>query len=206
VLNAGLGVANSGLNAALGNTSTSSATLVQTTTINDALNTVDGPQIAHNGGGASNISRGTGKVGTGNATATGNQSETDFVQAAAAQAQGGDPAFATLASGTTNAGLGLANTGINLGLGNNSTNTATLTQTADGSGIVDNEGEVRNESDGTAIIGNPDCFPEAGPGQPGGPAGLPKTGGELEVEAALGLMLLLLGFGLRRKSQELARS
>jgi LPXTG-motif cell wall-anchored protein len=33
-----------------------------------------------------------------------------------------------------------------------------------------------------------------------GVASLPKTGGSLETEAALGLMLLLAGFGLRRKS------
>jgi LPXTG-motif cell wall-anchored protein len=58
------------------------------------------------------------------------------------------------------------------------------------------------------VIGNPeDCLDEKAPPAeqpPGGPGGLPRTGAELEVQAAVGLMLLLLGFGLARRSKRVA--
>ena len=83
VLNAGLGVANTGLNAAIGNSSENDAQFEQESVINDALLTpVDGPQVAHNGGTAANTSAGTALVASGNASGTGNQSTTDFIQAA----------------------------------------------------------------------------------------------------------------------------
>jgi hypothetical protein len=200
VLNAGLGVANSGLNLGIGNISNNTATLTQTTTIDDALLglPVVGPQVANNGGGATNTSAGTGKVGTGKATAIGNDSETTFAQAAAVDST---LALPTLVGGTANVGAGIANAGLNLGVGNASTNTATLTQTADGGGIVSNQGEATNQSDGTAIIGDPNCEVPGSP-TPDVP-GLPKTGGPIEVEAAVALMLLLLGFGIRRTAQRL---
>ena len=88
---------------------------------------------------------------------------------------------------------------------------ATLVQAADGSGLVSNDGTASNDSDGTATIGNPDCDTPTEtpgtpgtPGMPGGSHGLPRTGGPIEVEAAIALMLLLVGFGLRRKGQSLA--
>jgi hypothetical protein len=200
VLNAGAALANSGLNAALGNISQNEATNTQIDTINDGLppgGGVVGPQIVHSGGGATNASNGTGKVGTGKATATGNLSATNQIQAAGANS---DLAVATLAGGTSNTGLGLANSGLNLGIGNASVNSATLTQTADGAGLVSSEGTASNVSDGSGLVGNPDCLVPGAPGVPGlpGTSSLPKTGGPLEVEAALGLMLLLAGFGLRR--------
>ena len=211
VLNEGVGLANSGLNLALGNISQNTASATQTSTINAALagGGVFGPQIAHNGGGATNAANGTGKVGTGNATATGNLSTTNFVQAAAADT---DFAVANITGGTTNTGTGLANSGINLGIGNASVNDATLVQNADGAGVVANDGTAANDSDGFGGIGNPNCdVPPAAPGVPGLPgvstpkgAELPHTGAPIEVEAAIGLMLLLVGFGLRRKGQALA--
>jgi hypothetical protein len=206
VLNAGLGVANSGLNLAIGNFSDNTATTIQDADIDDALpfGGIFGDQIASNGGGARNTSNGVGKVGSGNASGTGNQSSTNFVQAAAAS---GPLSIATLTGGTANVGAGIANAGLNLGIGNLSVNDATLEQDAEGAGIVSNQGEATNDSDGTAIIGNPDCdVPTETPGTPGKPGapGLPKTGGALEVEAAVALMLLLLGFGLKRKGSALA--
>jgi hypothetical protein len=202
VLNAGVGLANSGLNAAVGNLSQNSATALQTNTIDAGLpqtGGIVGPQVVHTGGGATNASNGTGKVGTGKATATGNLSATNLTQAAAADS---DFAVSILAGGTSNTGLGLANSGLNLGIGNASVNSATLTQTADGAGLVSSEGTASNVSDGSGLVGNPDCLVPGAPGTPTptpGGASLPKTGGPLEVEAALGLMLLLAGFGLRRK-------
>jgi hypothetical protein len=216
VVNAGLGIANSGLNLALGNISDNTATADQDAIINDAvLGTIVGPQVANNGGGATNSSKGTAVVGSGNASGTGNLSTTDMVQAAAVDS---DLAFANITGSTTNAGFGLANSGLNLGIGNDSTNVATLTQTADGAGVVSNQGTAANDSDGTALI-NPDaCLEdkvtpptvkppveeeEKVPGKPGAGA-LPRTGGAIEAQAAIALMLLLAGFGLRRKGQRLA--
>jgi hypothetical protein len=209
VLNAGLGLANSGLNLAVGNVSDNTASSLQTSIIDDGLvDPVVGPQIAHDGGGASNTSDGAAFVGSGNASATGNLSTTNLVQAATVDP---DFAVATLAAGTTNTGLGLANSGTNVGIGNASTNTARLTQAADGAGIVSNDGTAENRSDGTATIGNPNAEAPGVPGVPGGPGAttpgastLPKTGGPLEAEALFGLMLLLAGFGLRRKGTSLA--
>jgi hypothetical protein len=202
VLNAGIGVANSGLNLALGNISTNTATAVQTSTINDAVLTtpITTSQVANNGGGASNTSDGAGKVGTGNATGTGNESTTTLAQAADVDSQ---LSISAVNGGTSNVGLGLANAGLNLGVGNASTNSATLVQTADGSGIVSNQGEATNDSDGTATIGNPDCGPSTGEETPG-ETGLPRTGGPIAYEAALALSLLLLGFGIRRTAQRLS--
>jgi hypothetical protein len=208
VVNAGLGLANSGLNLSLGNISQNTATATQNSTINDGLlplAPIALAQTAHNGGGATNSSAGTGLVASGNATGTGNQSTTNFAQAADVDS---DLAVSTIAGGTTNAGLGLANAGLNLGVGNASTNDATLIQNADGAGIVSNDGTASNDSDGTAIIGNPEDCGDT-PTTPGttpkpGVEGLPRTGGPLEVEAAIALMLLLVGFGLRRKGQSLA--
>jgi LPXTG-motif cell wall-anchored protein len=210
VLNAGVALANSGLNLAVGNVSHNTATADQTATNNVAP--IGGvfltPQITHNGGGATNAANGTGKVGTGNASATGNLSTTNFVQAAAVDS---DFAVADITGGTTNTGLGLANSGLNLGIGNASVNDATLTQTADGAGIVSNDGTAANNSDGFGGIGNPDCDVPVAPGVPGlpgvstpGGSELPHTGAPIEVEAAIGLMLLLAGFGLRRKGKALA--
>ncbi len=211
VLNAGLGLANSGLNLAIGNISNNTATSDQTSTINNGLpiGGIVGPQVAHNGGGANNTSDGAGKVGSGNASATGNESTTNYVQAAAVDSA--PLTVATLAGGTTNTGLGLANSGLNLGIGNASTNTAKLTQAADGAGIVANDGTADNTSAGTATINNPNCNVPGAPGTPGTPgmpgkpgvATLPHTGGPIEAEALFGLMLLLAGFGLRRKGNSL---
>jgi hypothetical protein len=202
VLNAGLGVANSGLNLALGNISTNSANAVQTSTINDALLTtpITTGQVANVGGGTANSSDGAGKVGTGNATGTGNESTTALAQAADVDST---LSISAVNGGTSNVGLGLANAGVNLGVGNASTNTATLTQTADGSGIVSNQGEATNDSDGTATIGDPSCDTPTGEETPGAP-GLPRTGGPIAYEAALALTLLLLGFGIRRTAQRLS--
>jgi hypothetical protein len=200
VLNAGLGIGNSGANLAIGNASTNTAVTSQDSINDDVLpdGAIVGDQINSNGGGARNTSNGTGKVGTGNADGTGNQSSTNLAQAAAAS---GPLSLANIVGGTSNVGAGLANAGLNLGIGNLSVNEATLDQDARGAGIVSNQGEATNDSDGTAIVGNPDCDvpgqPTSTPGAPGAP-GLPRTGGPIEVEAAIGLMLLLVGMSLRR--------
>jgi hypothetical protein len=200
VLNAGLGVANTGINEATGNSSSNTVDATQDVNIDDALlEPLDGPQVASNGFDAADTSAGSGKVGTGDATATGNLSTTSFGQAATAD---GPLALSTLTGGTANVGAGIANAGLNSATGNDSTNLAELAQTADGSGLVANQGRIANDSDGTGIVGDPDCAPA--PEAPSGPAApsLPRTGGPIEVEAAIGLLLLLAGLGARRRARQ----
>ncbi|MDP1819450.1 MAG: hypothetical protein Q8K58_06080 [Acidimicrobiales bacterium] len=226
VLNAGVGIANSGLNAAFGNISDNDADLEQDVDVLDGASLFGvGPQTATNSGEASNSSTGTGKVGSGNATARGNVSTTNFAQSAVVD---GSAAFGLILGTVTNTGFGLANSGLNLGVGNDSENDADLEQEADGAGTVANSGAAKNESGGSGLVGNPDCedkpvvappvdvpkvetpeapeAPEAPADRAAAPGGasLPRTGGPLEAQAAVALMLLLAGFGLRRKSAQLS--
>ena len=206
VLNLGLGVANSGLNEAIGNHSNNTATTTQSSIIALAQGEeVDGTQIANNGGNASSSSAGTGKVGTGKASAIGNESTTGLVQGGAVGVDGGAPVVALLTGLTTNAGAGLANSGLSRGIGNESVNRATLLQDATGRGVVSNSGSAENRSDGTGVVGNPTCpvpgTPTSMSTRPGSPSTLPRTGGPLEAEAAIAAMLLLSGFALRKQGK-----
>jgi hypothetical protein len=212
VLNAGFGLANSGVNLAVGNLSQNTATLAeQDAELGDAPAVLVGPQTIVNGGGSSNTSDGAAKVGSGRATAVGNLSETNLVQAATVD---GASVIAQITSTVANAGAGVANSGLNLGIGNASVNDATLAQSATGVGTVSNQGEAGNDSDGTAIINHP-CEDEKvtpqpptpqPPGEPevtGQPAvaSLPRTGGAIETMAAVALMLLLAGFAAHGTSR-----
>jgi hypothetical protein len=202
ILNAGFGLANSGVNLALGNISTNSATAGQVTTLAVGAPDSLGPQTFVNGGGAENASAGAGKVGTGNAKADGNIASSELAQGVTVDGAG---AFALVNGGIGNVGAGIANAGVNAGIGNASTNTATLEQGAEGMGTVANQGLASNRSEGVGGVGDPNCdVPgETTPGTPG-QATLPKTGGPLEVEAAVGLLLLLAGFSVRRFAATLA--
>jgi hypothetical protein len=201
VLNAGLGLANTGVNGAIGNTSSNLVEVSQVSAIDDGLlEPVDGPQTAANTADHANASDGSGHVGSGNASGTGNQSTTTFAQAATVDS---DLAVSTLTGGTANVGAGLANSGLNQATGNASTNAAELVQTADGSGLVSNQGAAINASDGTSIIGDPTCCGDDDEEVPAeAPGGLPRTGGELQAEAVAGLLLLLTGFALRRRAAQ----
>ena len=209
IVNTGVGQANSGGNSATGNDSGNTATSTQTGTI-PLGPTSTGAQTLSNAGGASNRSDGSARIGTGRATAVGNLSSTSSVQVATVDA-GSGPVVANLFGLTTNTGSGVADSGMNEAVGNHSTNDALLDQSATGQGIVSNAGSADNSSRGSAQIGNPTCdtgtpgSPRT-PGAPGGTpspvkagaASLPRTGGPIEAEAALALMLLLAGFATRR--------
>jgi hypothetical protein len=205
VLNAGFGLANSGLNLALGNISTNQVTGIQTATVDPALTGLVLPQVISTSGAASNSSDGTGKVGTGNATATGNLSTTGLAQAADIDGPG---VFSTIVGGTGNIGAGVANAGLSLGVGNASTNIAAFTQTATGAGLVSNSAEISNESDGTGIVGDPNCDDEVVTENPPTPTenpdGLPRTGGPIELQVMAAVMLLLAGYGMRRTAKKLS--
>jgi hypothetical protein len=140
VTNAGVGVANSGGNVAVGNASTNVAGTGQVA--------VGG--IASNAASTSNESNGTATIETGDATGIGNQSETEITQQADADG-GPGVVVAVQDSDVTNAGLGVANSGGNVGIGNASTNIAGTGQVAVG-GIASNVADTSNTSDGTVGI------------------------------------------------------
>jgi len=154
--NAGIGVANTGLNAAVGNLSDNTVTNVQTATAADDAADVD--VIASNIGSASNWSNGAAAIVTGGATATGNDAHTSILQVDPAIAGTG---FVIVGQDATvdNFGLGVANSGLNLGVGNASTNDATNVQDATATGtdaagsvVANNTGDPSNWSDGSANI------------------------------------------------------
>jgi hypothetical protein len=141
VTNVGVGVANSGGNVAVGNASQNVAATGQVAA---------GPGIAHNAATTSNESNGSVQMETGDATATGNQSETEVTQQADAD---GGPGLVVAVQDTdvTNAGIGLANSGGNVGVGNASQNVAATGQLAIG-GIASNTADTSNTSDGSVAM------------------------------------------------------
>ncbi len=140
VTNEGVGIANSGGNVAVGNASNNTA----------ATGQVAAGGIASNNATSSNESNGSVEIETGDAKATGNQSETKVEQKADTD---GGPGVVVAVQDTdvTNAGLGLANSGLNVGVGNVSDNTAVTGQLAVGL-IASNNAETSNQSDGHVAI------------------------------------------------------
>jgi hypothetical protein len=140
VVNAGVGVANSGGNVAVGNASDNVAV--------NAQGAAGG--LASNKGSASNISNGTAGITTGAAEAAGNVSKTTVDQAAASD-DGNGLAIAVQHTDVLNLGLAAANTGGNVALGNASDNLAANLQGAVGL-IASNTGSATNASNGSASI------------------------------------------------------
>jgi hypothetical protein len=157
VLNTGAAVANSGGNAAIGNTSENTANADQS--VGDAGDPVIGPiGVASNNGEASNWSGGTAAVRTGDAGAVGNDSTTKITQNANADITGpGGGSLVSQSSGVVNAGFAVANSGGNLALGNDSFNDADVVQDVPSSGgtdvgVVGNFGLADNQSDGHGVV------------------------------------------------------
>jgi len=140
VTNVGAAAANSGGNVAVGNASQNTAACGQ-----GAVGVV-----ASNSCQASNASDGSADVKTGDATAVGNDSETEVAQSHDG-GDGGGLAVTVQHSDTTNAGLAAANSGGNVGVGNASQNTAACLQGAAGL-IASNTCDASNASDGSVSI------------------------------------------------------
>jgi len=140
VVNAGAGVANSGINAAVGNTSDNDATTNQAAVGLLAVNTAN----------TSADSSGTALVHTGAATAAGNSSLTGVSQGVNG---GGGPGIviAVQDADVLNAGLGVANSGFNAAIGNDSDTNATTNQLAIGL-LAFNAANTSTNSSGTAGI------------------------------------------------------
>jgi hypothetical protein len=141
VVNAGVGVANSGLNGAVGNDSTNIAGCAQGAA----------GVIANNSCNAGGSSNGSASIHTGNATGLGNVSSTTIDQGVS----GGDgPGGLTVVgqfAPVVNAGVGLANTGLNGAVGNDSFNLNGCLQGAFGV-IANNTCQAGGSSNGTANI------------------------------------------------------
>jgi hypothetical protein len=140
VVNAGVGLANSGGNVAVGNASRNLAGCGQLAV----------GFIANNSCDASNESDGHATIVTGDATAVGNMSKTNVSQ----QADGGDGNGLDVTvqhAGVANLGLGIANSGGNLALGNVSGNLALDLQGAFGV-VANNTANASNKSNGSASI------------------------------------------------------
>jgi hypothetical protein len=143
--NAGVGVANSGLNAAVGNVNGDQ------TAINGQL-ALAGAGVAVNAGTASNLSAGAATIVTGPAGAVGNQSATGIDQSA--NTLGSGLGITIQDADVDNFGVGLANSGGNLAVGNIAGDqTAVNLQGAFALfGLAVNVGGASNVSAGSATI------------------------------------------------------
>ncbi len=141
VLNAGVGVANSGGNVGVGNASQNLAGCGQLAVGFIASNQCD----------ASNTSDGHVSIETGDATGIGNQSATKTKQKADHGEDGPGVDVIVQNAPVANLGLGLASTGGNVGLGNVSNNLAVNLQGAFGV-IASNQASVKNISNGSVGI------------------------------------------------------
>ncbi|HJR24059.1 MAG TPA: hypothetical protein VJ804_01190 [Acidimicrobiales bacterium] len=139
VTNVGIGLANSGGNAAAGNLSSNLAVNLQ-----GAFGV-----FASNTGSAKNTSNGSSSIKTGNATGIGNSSVTEIEQGAAPDGNG--PAFVFQSAPVVNAGIGIANSGLNADLGNGSLNAAIVAQVSFGL-LASNVSDVDNWSDGFTMV------------------------------------------------------
>jgi hypothetical protein len=159
VANLGLGLANSGLNLAVGNSSENGAAVDQATGWHP-VRELEISSVSGGGGGvlqltgtASNTSSGTASITTGAATATGNSAATTIGQSgASAAAAGSGIAIVEQHAEVENAGVGIANSGLNLAIGNASSNGAGVSQVALGGGTTSATATASNTSGGTASI------------------------------------------------------
>jgi hypothetical protein len=161
----GLGVANSGINGAIGNASGNDADAEQNVEINNhplAL-TLTGPGTIAQNGHAANESDGTATIKTGDASGVGNNSATTLGQEIAVD-PGDGFAVVPMTAEVTNQGIGVGNSGINGAIGNISGNIATSFQELGldpGVGGVDpvglqtltNTGGAENRSNGAGSVG-----------------------------------------------------
>ena len=184
VHNVGLGVANTGVNLAVGNVSDNDADLEDQTaevaSDNDGddgdVTVIAGIITAANNGTASNSSDGSASIATGNAEGRGQpRARPTSARPRTATISGLGGIINTQAADVVNAGVGVANSGLNVAVGNVSDNDADLDQRAriasDNGGDVDdstvagtfitatNNGTASNTSDGTANVntGNADA-------------------------------------------------
>jgi len=153
VINAGIGLANTGLNLAVGNLSTNTATVNQNA---QATNNGD-DVVASNFGDATTQSDGDASITTGNADSIGNASGASTNISQTVDTNGADMVLTDQTATSVNVGLAASNTGLNAAIGNASTSTATTTQKAQvtpaqSDAVASNFGDAATDSDGSASI------------------------------------------------------
>jgi len=163
VNNVGIGLANSGLNAAVGNVIDDQVAVTPQLAIAATLGGAgDDTAIAGNFGSATNSNTGTAAIGTGNASADGNVSNTSINQSANASVEGNGFIVPIQNANVNNVGVGIANSGGNLAIGNIADDQiAVVPQLAlalaggggDDVAVGGNFGTASNKNEGTALIG-----------------------------------------------------
>ena len=155
-LNAGISLANTGLNLAVGNTSASTSNAVQGAV--SGAGPPDADSVASNDGIASTSSNGTGEITTGNADALGNRSNTNLTQVVDVNTGGNGIVLTDQTAQVTNFGIGIANTGGNWAIGNDAQSNATVDQDADSQtalgddAVAANFGTASTNSNGSASV------------------------------------------------------
>ncbi len=153
VLNAGIGIANTGLNLAVGNVSRNVAIAHQ---FAKATNNA-GDSVASNFGDVATSSNGSGSITTGNADSIGNDSAGTTNIAQTVDTNGADMVLSDQNVATADFGVGISNTGLNIAIGNASRNETVVNQVAivtpaNGDAVASNFGDAATDSDGTASI------------------------------------------------------
>jgi hypothetical protein len=162
--NIGVGIANTGGNAAVGNITDDQIAIVPQLALGVALGAGDDIAVGGNFGQASNSAHGYAAIGTGNATATGNDAVTGIAQSSASYIGPAAVGFIVpiQTADVDNIGVGIANTGLNVALGNiNDDQIAIVPQAAlglatgggDDISTAGNFGQATNVAAGTALIG-----------------------------------------------------
>jgi hypothetical protein len=153
VVNAGIGVANTGLNIAVGNVSHNVAIAHQ---FAKAVQNSD-DSVASNFGDVATSSNGSGDINTGNADSIGNDSAGTTNIAQTVDTEGADSVLSDQNVETVDFGVGISNTGLNLAIGNASRNETVVNQVAivnpaNGDAVASNFGDAATDSDGDASI------------------------------------------------------
>ncbi len=153
VINAGIGIANTGLNLAVGNISLNGAAVLQLAL---TLNFAD-DSVASNFGDAKNTSNGSASIATGNANSIGNDSGATTNVSQTVDANGADNVLSDQTAVVVDFGVGVSNTGLNAAIGNASLNVAAVAQLSlvipgFGDSVASNFGDANTNSDGSASI------------------------------------------------------
>ncbi|MBA2609952.1 MAG: S-layer family protein [Actinobacteria bacterium] len=167
--NTGVGIANSGLNTAVGNDSSNSSDVDQDASVTQngggRNGGIDGDVVASNNATSDTNSNGSAKIVTGCACAIGNASTTNISQVADFDGDGFALVDQSLSS--TNTGVAVANSGLNTATGNSSDNDSTVDQdsavTANGGSILGdavavNTATSSSTTDGSASITTGDAI------------------------------------------------
>jgi len=153
VINAGIGIANTGLNVAVGNASQNLAAVLQLALAVD----LGDDNVASNFGDASTTSNGSASITTGNADSIGNKSSASTNVSQSVDTNGADMVLADQNVVAVDFGVAASNTGLNVAVGNASQNAAATVQIgvvlpARGDAVASNFGDASTESGGDASI------------------------------------------------------